>query len=74
MTQTLVTVAQVFGGASVMLLVISFIIGFLSTLSIKGSFEYVKASLVIPFIVLLLYIICYGVIYAIFYVLDLPYL
>ena len=74
MTDVLLTIAQVFGMSIVMVPSISFVIGLLHTLSIKGALEYVKASLVIPFIGLVLYIICYGVVYVIFYVLDLPYL
>ena len=74
MANTLLTIAKVFGGASVMLLVISFVFGLLHTLSIKGALEYVKSSLVIPFIILPIIIVCSAAIYVIFSVLDLPYL
>lgn len=74
MTQTLVTIAQVFGLTYIILLPIAFIIGLLRTLSFKGALEYVKATLVLPFILLLQLVIIFAVIYAIFTLLDLPYL
>ena len=74
MSHNLVTILQIFGISFIILPSIAFIIGLWNTLSIKGALEYVKASLVLPFILLLQLIICYSVIYVIFSLLDLPYL
>ena len=74
MTHNLVIIAQFFGLSFIIFPSIAFIIGLWNTLSIKESFEYVKSSLVIPFIILLQLIISYSVIYVIFSLLDLPYL
>ena len=50
MMNTVLVMVQVFGGTSVIMITISFLIGLLHTLSIKGALEYFKDSLVIPLI------------------------
>lgn len=74
MTQILLTIAQVFGLTFIILLPTAFIVGLWQTTSIKEALKYVKASLVMSFILLLQLIIIYAIGYAIFYVLDLPYI